>query len=139
MAAKKQAGSGPKPPKSVPHKDHYARISYLYQAAGHFAGSEKYGILSRALARNVDLVSKKTVLKLTPALKRTLCKRCNSLLVAGLTMAVSIENKAKNQQDVNDVLVHSCTRCGTVKRFPVGRNRDYVLFSEDPDVKIDVK
>lgn len=139
MAGKKQAGGSLKAPKSVPHKDHYARLSFLYQASGHFAPYAKYSVLSRALARNMDLVSKKTVLKLTPALKRTLCKGCNSFLIPGISVAVSVQNKSVKQDERNDVLVHTCTKCGTVRRFPVGQNRDYVLFSENPEVKINVK
>ncbi|ODV80006.1 Rpr2-domain-containing protein [Suhomyces tanzawaensis NRRL Y-17324] len=125
-----------KAPKSVPHKDHYARISYLFQASSHLALNPQYDVLSRHYARTLDLVAKKTVLKLTPALKRQLCKKCNTFLIPGLTVKIHIENLSKAKSLRNDVLVNECLECGEKKRFPVGQQRDYVLFSEKEDVKI---
>lgn len=128
-----------KPPKLIPHKDHYARISFLYQSSALLAArSGPQNALSRALARNVDLVSKKTVLKLTPLMKRTICKKCHLYLIPGLTMTMHIENLSKAKQPHNDVLVHTCSHCHTHRRFPVGKDRDYILFSERDDVAIPV-
>lgn len=127
-----------KPPKSIPHKDHYARISFLYQGSALFANLKKYQVLSRSLARNVDLVSKKTVLKLTPSMKRTICKKCQLHLIPGLNMKIRIENKSKSGDEKNDVLVHQCLTCDAAKRFPIGKDRDYKVFSERDDVAIDV-
>ncbi|CAH2350330.1 ribonuclease P protein subunit Rpr2p [[Candida] railenensis] len=127
-----------KPPKSIPHKDHYQRISFLYQSSSLFANSEKYQVLSRALARNVDLVSKKTVLKLTPAMKRTICKKCHTNLIPGINMKIRIENLSKKQSEKSQVLVHQCNNCLESKRFPIGKNKDYKLFSEREDIAIDV-
>lgn len=127
-----------KPPKSIPHKDHYQRISFLYQSSGLFANLEKYQVLSRALARNVDLVSKKTVLKLTPAMKRTICKKCHTNLIPGINMKIRIENLSKKQLEKSQVLVHQCNNCLEQKRFPIGKNKDYKLFSEREDIAIDV-
>lgn len=129
--------SGPiKAPKVIPHKDHYARISYLYQTGNKFCLLPKYQLLSRGYGRNLDLVAKKAVLKLSPALKRTLCKRCNILLVPGLTMCMKIENESKEKSPHNDVLVHTCLECDEKRRFPVGKDRQYELFSEREDVRL---
>ncbi|KAK6205033.1 RNAse P Rpr2/Rpp21/SNM1 subunit domain-containing protein [Scheffersomyces amazonensis] len=127
---------GSKIPSTVPQKDHYSRISYLLNATNHFTSSSKYNILSRGYARNLDLVAKKTVIKLTPALKRSLCKKCNTFLIPGLTLTVFIENESKSKASHNDVLVHQCLYCHSKKRFPIGSNRDYVVFSERDDVKV---
>lgn len=150
---KKQKGGGgnggAKPPTTIPHKDHYARISYLYQTSALFSTLKKYQVLSRNLARNVDLVSKKTVLKLTPAIKRNICKRCNTNMIAGITMKMSVENKSKSADgggggglgmtnDRNDVLVHECLHCGQTKRFPIGKDREYRVFSEKEEVALPV-
>ena len=134
MGPKKQ---GKPTPKNVPHIDNYARISYLYQASSHFAATPKYGILSREMARNVNLISKKSVTKLSPALKRTICKGCQTLLVPGVNETIEIENKSKEKAPHNDLLVHSCNTCGKKKRFPIGINRAYELFSEKDDKKSD--
>lgn len=118
------------PPKSIAHKDHYARISYLYQASNVFAQKPKFHVLSRNFSRLVDLVAKKTVLKLTPDLKRTCCKNCNTLLIPGLSVSIYVENASKSGDEKNDVLVHKCLECDACKRFPIGRDRSYELFSE---------
>ncbi|KAK6460049.1 RNAse P Rpr2/Rpp21/SNM1 subunit domain-containing protein [Scheffersomyces coipomensis] len=136
MAGSKNKESKSKVPKVVPQKDHYSRISYLLNASNLFSADSKYDILARGYSRNLDLVSKKTVIKLAPALKRSLCKKCNTLLIPGLTMSMSIENTSKKQSPHNDILIHKCISCNTVKRFPVGSNREYVVFSEREDVKI---
>ncbi|CUM65355.1 uncharacterized protein PRCAT00002990001 [Priceomyces carsonii] len=134
MKVKKEAKQAPK---SVSHRDHYARISFLYQASNHFAFKSNYSVLSRSLARNVDLVSKKTVTKLSPSIKRSLCKKCSSLLIPGMSMSIFIENTSKQQSTASaDVLVHQCKVCNEKKRYPIGRNRDYVVFSERKEVLI---
>lgn len=127
---------GPKPPRAIAHKDHYARVSYLYQLGQHFSSSG-YGVLSQNFVRTADGVSKKAVLKLTPALKRTMCKKCHTLLVPGLSVTMYIENKSRDRRPKCDVLVHSCNACGTKKRFPVGREPEYEVFTERPGVAFD--
>ena len=124
-------------PKGISNLDHYGRISFLYQAANQMTVSGKYNILSRALLENMDLVSKKTVLRLSPAMKRTVCKKCHNFLIPGIGVSINIQNLTKQKYEHNDVLVYTCTTCGTKKRYPVGRNRKYVLFSERDDVVCD--
>ncbi|KAF3992129.1 hypothetical protein FT663_01264 [Candidozyma haemuli var. vulneris] len=115
-------------------KDHYARTSYLYQAANaHLQNGNP--VLARAMARNVDQVAKRTVLKLSPHLKRSICKKCHSLMLPGLTMAIYMENESKKNSPKADVLVLTCNQCSTPKRFPIGKCRDYELFCDKPDVK----
>lgn len=125
MGAQKQNS---KVPKSVPHVDGYARISYLYQASTQLSLHEKYLILSRALARNMSLVAKKTVLRLSPHMKRTICKSCNTILTPGISMSPRLENKSRRKASHNDVLVYECNHCKTKKRFPIGKDREYELY-----------
>lgn len=127
----------PKTPKGIPQKDNYSRLSYLYQLSNTFATNKKYELLSRNFARNVDGIAKKTVLKLSPSIKRTLCKKCNTLLIPGINMKIYTENKSKEQLDKCEVLVNSCMTCGKKKRFPVGKDRNYVVFHERDGVRVD--
>lgn len=133
MGPKKQ---GKQAPKNVPHIDNYARISYLYQSSMQFAAGSKYNVLSRALARNVDLISKKAVTKLSPSIKRTICKKCQTLLIPGVSETIKVENESRENKPHSDILVHTCHTCGRKKRFPIGKNRQYVLFSEKDDEEI---
>lgn len=115
-------------------KDHYARVSYLFQAASFYA-SRGVPVMSNMMARNVDLVSKRTVLKLLPHLKRTMCKKCFLVLIPGLTLSMKIENRLKEHENKGkspkaDVLVHSCLKCNNQKRYPIGKDPEYKLFCE---------
>lgn len=114
-------------------KDHYARTSFLFQAAGFYA-QRGNSVMARMMARNVDLVAKRTVLKLLPHLKRRMCKRCSTVLIPGLTVSVELENALKDQRKEADVLVYTCNECQCKKRFPVGKDNDYTLFCDRPDV-----
>lgn len=140
MGSKKSGGGKTVgPPKTIPNKDHYARVSYLYQASSYLLTKPKYSSLSKAFSKNVDTVSKKTVLKLSPNLKRTICKKCKILLIAGLTQTSEIQNKSKDGNSKSDILVHTCINCQSAKRFPVGINRDYRLFQEKEGISHDVE
>lgn len=109
-------------------KDPYLRTSYLFQVASFYA-SHNNPVMARLMGRNVDLVLKRTVLKLLPHLKRVMCKTCSTVLVPGLTMAMEVENALKNSEKA-DVLVHTCLSCQTKKRFPIGKDRNHQLFCD---------
>ena len=123
--------SSKKPPKV--QKDHYARASYLFQAANFHT---MHGNLELALmmTRGVDLVSKRAVLRLLPHLKRGICKKCKALLVPGLTMLQIVENLL-NGSPKSDVLVRTCHRCKTTRRFPIGKDSNYQLHCDRDLVK----
>jgi ribonuclease P protein subunit RPR2 len=77
--------------------------------------------LSRKLLTDLRAVSLKAQLRLSPAMKNCICKKCNIMLVEGSTSATVIENKSKDgKKPWADVLVRKCISCGLEKRFPVG-------------------
>ncbi|ODQ82128.1 hypothetical protein BABINDRAFT_26946, partial [Babjeviella inositovora NRRL Y-12698] len=127
-------------PKAIPHKDHYCRVNFLHQASTLLVNPKspslkhvKYEILSRAYSRSMDLVAKKVVLKTTPLLKRSGCKKCHRRLVVGISATMEMENLSKKNNTKSEVLCITCVGCGCVKRFPVGLNPAYELFSERAD------
>lgn len=133
-----------KVPVTIPKKDHCQRVTYLYKVGSLMlskqlekydseAASKSVDTLSRKYLNHMNLVSKKAVLKLHPDMKRTLCKQCSRLLVEGVTCTIRLENKSKKQLPHCDVLEFTCT-CGTTKRFPVGKDPGYTLFSEKESV-----
>ncbi|RLP66947.1 hypothetical protein L150_05730 [Candida albicans Ca529L] len=137
MAKGKGKGKGKDKGKSVPNRDNYARISYLYQISNQFyLAHPEYQALSRGYNRNLDLIAKKTVIKLSPHIKRTLCKKCNTMLIPGLTMSMYIENLSKQKSQHNDVFVNKCLNCGKCTRFPVGKDRNYILFTDKQNENI---
>jgi ribonuclease P protein subunit RPR2 len=80
--------------------------------------------VSRELASHIFAVSRKGVVKLSRELKSSICKRCNSVLVAGQTAESRVENKSRGGgKPWADVLVTTCVACGMQKRYPVGAQR----------------
>ncbi|OTB05038.1 hypothetical protein M426DRAFT_11129 [Hypoxylon sp. CI-4A] len=134
-----------KGPGSVPNRPIYSRISYLYQAAAYMASHSdtdvsirdlKYAeedtaaqndparhakqALSRRFITDLRSTSLKSQIRLSPAMKHTICKFCDSLLIEGDTSSSAVENKSKaGKKPWADVLVVKCHTCGGVKRFPV--------------------
>ncbi|KAI1488457.1 Rpr2-domain-containing protein [Biscogniauxia mediterranea] len=134
---------------SVPNRPLYSRISFLYQAATYLGTrddqhaptqttqetknscteSEKDGglkghaaqqALSRRFLTDLRSTSLKSQIRLSPAMKHTICKLCDSLLIEGETSSSTIENRSKGgRKPWADVLVVKCSTCGGVRRYPV--------------------
>lgn len=80
--------------------------------------------LARRLVSDLQSVSRKTQIRLPPAVKGSICKICNTMLVPDLTCSEKMENKSKNgSKPWADVKVQSCNTCGSAKRIPVGAQR----------------
>jgi ribonuclease P protein subunit RPR2 len=120
--------------------------------------------LSRRLLSNLRAISRKGQIRLSPSIKRSICKRCETLLIPGSTSTHRVDNPSRGgKKPWADVLVVQCIACGTEKRFPVGAKKQlgrklrergeelagatedhkaeggYVLWSERPDVVIDTR
>ncbi|KAK6507725.1 hypothetical protein TWF481_006147 [Arthrobotrys musiformis] len=106
-------GSRPPPPQQAI----LSRLSFLHQASSLLHPSS-IG-LSRYYTSHLQSVSRKSVQRLSPAVKHTICKRCSSPLLPGVISTTRIENKSKNgRKPWADVVVVTCGFCGGTKRFP---------------------
>ncbi|RPA81190.1 Rpr2-domain-containing protein [Ascobolus immersus RN42] len=111
-----------------------SRINFLLQAA-HLLHHTPVHKLSNHYISTAKSVAKKTQVRLDPAAKRTICKRCDSLMMPGEGARYKIENKSKGgKKKWADVLVVECEACGAAKRFPVGKDENYVLWSQRPEI-----
>jgi ribonuclease P protein subunit RPR2 len=80
--------------------------------------------MSRRLATDLRAVSLKTRIRLQPAMKQTLCKFCDSILIDGESCTSTIENKSKGaRKPWADVLVRKCHTCARERRYPVSAAR----------------
>ncbi len=80
--------------------------------------------LSCQLLNHLRAVSLKSVVRITPTMKHSICKRCDVLLVPGSTATASMENKSHDgRKPWADILVVTCVACGNAKRIPVGAKR----------------
>lgn len=80
--------------------------------------------MSRHLLSDMRATSLKSQIRLSPAMKQTICKYCDTLLIDGETSTSVIENTSKgSKKPWADVLVMTCKTCGGLKRFPVNATR----------------
>ncbi|RIB24048.1 RNAse P Rpr2/Rpp21/SNM1 subunit domain-containing protein [Gigaspora rosea] len=122
-------------PGQVLHRELYQRMNFLYQAAtlmttittsaptNTSTNTKKSLIpLSRFYISTMKSIGTKQVLRIDPSIKRTLCKRCDSVLLPGVTSQIRIKSKPEPQ------LQMMCTQCGTARGYPI--RKGYQLFSE---------
>lgn len=80
--------------------------------------------LGRQLVTDLRSVSLKTRIRLSPAVKQTICKYCDSVLIEGETCTSTIENRSKGgRKPWADVLVRKCHGCQRERRYPVSASR----------------
>jgi len=84
--------------------------------------------LSRAYISQLRGISLKTQLRLPREVKRSFCKRCDTLLVPGVSCMQDIRNASRDgKKPWADVRVVRCTTCGTEKRYPQVEKRSKKL------------
>ena len=80
--------------------------------------------VSPYLLNHLGAVCRKGQIRLTPDIKHSICKWCDTLLIPSVTSTKHVENNSRDGKRAwADVLVMSCMVCGTAKRFPVGAKR----------------
>lgn len=80
--------------------------------------------MSHRMLADFRSVSLKSQIRVSPAIKRTICKFCDTLLVEGQTCTSTVENTSKGgRKPWADVLVMTCHTCHHSKRFPVNAPR----------------
>lgn len=83
-----------------------------------------YRPASRRMISDLRSVTLKGQMRISPAMKHSICKKCDTLLVDGSTCTNEVENKSKEgRKPWADVLVRRCHTCGLEKRFPVAAKR----------------
>ena len=79
---------------------------------------------ARELSSHTTAVVRKTKIRISPELKRTICKGCSSKLIDGHSSFSKMENKSRDgKKPWAAVLVVTCKSCGMEKRFPQEQTR----------------
>jgi ribonuclease P protein subunit RPR2 len=92
--------------------------------------------LSRRFASHILAVSRKASIKASREMKRSICKRCCSILIPGQTADYQVENKSRGgHKSCADIMLVTCSACGFEKRYPFGaqgqpRKKDRVAASK---------
>lgn len=80
--------------------------------------------LSRRLVRDLRSITLKAQIRMSPSLKHTLCKGCNTVLIDGLSCVNEIENLSRGgRKPWADNLVRKCNTCQTIQRFPLASKK----------------
>ncbi|KAJ5249159.1 hypothetical protein N7468_000610 [Penicillium chermesinum] len=88
--------------------------------------------VSRMCISQMRGVSLKSQTRLPVLVKRSFCKRCDSVLDLETTAVQEIENKSKGRKKPwAEVRVVRCLICGTEKRFPIAGKRSQRLALRD--------
>ena len=80
--------------------------------------------LARHLISDLQGISKKSLIRLQPSIKHTICKRCQSYLKSGHNMTSTIENNSRGgKRPWASVRVDTCSTCDAQKRYPINTKR----------------
>jgi ribonuclease P protein subunit RPR2 len=94
------------------------------RTASHAGSRPTLDGMSRRLATDLRAVSLKTRVRLKPAVKQTICKFCDSVLIEGESCTSTVENKSEgSRKPWADVMVRKCHTCGRERRYPVSAPR----------------
>ncbi|KAI0645803.1 RNAse P Rpr2/Rpp21/SNM1 subunit domain-containing protein [Trametes meyenii] len=70
--------------------------------------------LSRSYINTMRIVGQKTMVRMDPSIKRTLCKGCDAVLLPGSTATVRIKTLPSHGQAV----IYTCLTCNISRRIP---------------------
>lgn len=109
--------------------DAFHRMNFLYQVASLLLEREQTpSRLVSLYGHALHMISRRIQAKLDPSIKRTLCKKCSTLLWPGITCTERLRGgKGKKRQTI------TCLVCGTIKRFPT--KRGYQLWYDSIEAR----
>ncbi|KAM9797463.1 ribonuclease P protein subunit p21 [Syngnathus typhle] len=114
----------------VKDKEAYLRLNYLYQAAHSVLAENPANVeLARFYCFTQRTIAKRLVLRQDPSVKRTICKKCCSLLIPGLTATIRQRKRGKKRR-VTVLRCLSCKQSKTLLNDP-----DYCLWQDRPEAQ----
>lgn len=110
----------------------FERMNYIYQLMNSslLCKNNVGDALSSTYGKLLLSMGKKSLIRMEPEIKRTICKGCNILLVPGETATVRLHKKPAAR------LVWKCVKCLTVHRFNVRPN--YEIWVEKKEAVVEV-
>ncbi|KAJ7647007.1 RNAse P Rpr2/Rpp21/SNM1 subunit domain-containing protein [Roridomyces roridus] len=118
---------------NVVNKDIIQRLNFMYQASVYLGSvlpvpppattspkrkkkARKMDVhdLSKSYVHSMKVVANKTMVKMDPAVKRTLCAGCNIVLVPGSTASVRV----KSSKSHGHIMLYHCNSCNSTRRIP---------------------
>ncbi|CAG5862476.1 unnamed protein product [Menidia menidia] len=113
-------------------KEAYQRLNYLYQAAHCVLSQNPKNVeLARFYCFTQKTIAKRLVLRQDPSVKRTLCKKCCSLLIPGVTATT----RQRRKKGKTRFTVVRCLSCGQSKTLL--NNPDHCLWADRPEAQLE--
>nr|CAG8678068.1 4417_t:CDS:2 [Entrophospora candida] len=138
MGKKKGGGGGEPSSRQIQHRELYQRMNFLYQAATLMTATStsnnssivsndnnKLASVGRFYINTMKTIGKKQVIRMDPSVKRTLCKKCETLLLPSITSHVRIKSCPEPGLQI------TCKYCNAKKKFST--HKDLKLDSEKPE------
>ncbi|KAG5850339.1 ribonuclease P protein subunit p21 [Anguilla rostrata] len=117
---------------NIKDKEAFQRLNFLYQAAHCVLAQNPENVeLARFYCFTQKTISKRLVLRQDPSVKRTLCKKCYSVLVPGITATVR-QRRSRNRECTTLV---RCVSCGQTKRFR--NDPHHRLWVDQPEAQLE--
>jgi len=76
--------------KAIKNEDAWKRMNFLYQSSYQLALAAPTSTLSRFYLSHMRKIASKLVMRITPGVKNTVCKRCGSLLIPGHSVDIHV-------------------------------------------------
>lgn len=108
------------------------RMNYLVQISRYINSRKDAGCFSPAdvsLGSLAMAIGRKCVIRMTPSLKRELCKGCGTPCIP----AISFKCRLRKNRQKHMVLM--CQKCKTIKRFVT--DREQMLWCDNPEAVVD--
>nr|XP_022909754.1 ribonuclease P protein subunit rpr2-like [Onthophagus taurus]XP_022909755.1 ribonuclease P protein subunit rpr2-like [Onthophagus taurus]XP_022909756.1 ribonuclease P protein subunit rpr2-like [Onthophagus taurus] len=104
-------------------KENFERMNYLYQISNLFGveQNDNSKSFSRHCTNLMITISKKTVLRIEPKIKRTICKLCKIILIPRKTCKVKVTKRK---------VKWTCNTCKTSKVYLT--NKEYPCWVDNP-------
>ncbi|CAL8307134.1 unnamed protein product [Lota lota] len=113
-------------------KEAYQRLNYLHQAAHCVLSQNASNVeLARFYSFTQKTIAKRLVLRQDPSVKRTLCKKCCSLLIPGVTAT----SRQRRKNRATRFTVIRCLSCGQTKKFL--NNPEHCLWVDRPEAQME--
>ncbi|WFD00720.1 histone acetyltransferase [Malassezia yamatoensis] len=115
--------TGPVLPRSILNVDVFQTLSYIYQRAYHLeacaalSGDTSLARWNLASMRQLFSLAKRAVIRLSPEIKRSICKKCMHIRIEGLTCHTSIRGTLPSNTETkrNQFVMSKCTYCHHVR------------------------
>lgn len=124
LAAAEQPHSGSEPPQYEKDTRIASGINSKADKIATTSPKLAYRPASRRLISDLRSVTLKGQMRISPTMKHSVCKGCDTMLIDGSTCTNGVENKSKGgKKPWADVIVRQCHTCGLEEIFPVAATR----------------